>query len=145
MSKLVGVDFIGSIDATSHRIIGNINKKSFYQAVAAALAASVLWQADFDGTIGDGYVVVGTAPAAGESMTVDILRNGSSILLSVLTIDSTVDITKQIQAKLDPTKTAFKVGDIFTCTRGYTAGGGPTPMAKTTVFIEPSTRSYNGG
>jgi len=107
------------------------------QAVAANLAAAFIWTAEFDGIMDEVVAQTHGAPAAGESMTFDVLKNGVSILKSVITLDST-DTTLNDFGKIDPDKATFKAGDIFTVTRVYTAGGGPTPMTDTVVIIRPA-------
>jgi hypothetical protein len=128
-------------ESTLARMIGRIYRMKNFQSTAADLSASVLGQAEFDGEVGRMYVTIGTLPASGETMTVDVLKNGVSILSAVLTISSTsakfVEITT-----LDVTKKSFSEGDVFTTTRDYTAGGGAAPMANTTVFLEPTISPY---
>lgn len=126
------------------RIIGHIEQAKNYQGAAVDLAASFLWMATFDGQIGDLFLELGTPPAAGEDMTVDVLKNGVSILSSTRDIIST-DVKGRIDlfAKIDTTKYAFVEGDVFSVTRDYTAGGGPAPMKDTLVVLEPSLGRYH--
>jgi hypothetical protein len=123
-------------DRTGPQLAGRINTIRHLQAVAASLSAQYLWTAEFDGGLTDAAVTNAAAFAAGESMTFDILKNGVSVLTAVATLSSTTG--KHVRASLDPDKTGFAKGDVFTCTRVYTAGGGPTPATNTTVILEPS-------
>jgi len=127
-------------DKQINKLIAQINRKEHIQDTAADLAAAHLWTAEWDGEIGDIIVSVGAACAAGESMTFDIFKNGVSILSAVITIDSTTAKYVNGYSKLS-TKT-FVAGDVFTCTRDYTAGGGPTPTLDSMVAIEPTIGSF---
>lgn len=130
------------MDMAAAKQIGKQEQLKHFQAAAADATEDPLGQVGFDGCIGDAYVLVGTACGAGESMTVDLLKNGVSVLTAVLTIDATTDTLNQIPLPIDPALASFLAGDVFTTTRDYTAGGTPTPMANTTVVVEPSLKSY---
>jgi len=82
-------------------------------------------------------VIHGAMPASGESMTFDVLKNGVSVLSSVITHNSSVStLDKAIVGTLDATKVRVEAGDKITWTRDYTAGGGPTPMTDTVLYVE---------
>jgi len=66
------------------KLIGHLNKARRTQD-AAATATLQLWIADFDGVLGDAHAAVGATAAAGESMVVDLLKNGVSVLTGTLT------------------------------------------------------------
>lgn len=128
---------------TFAKLVGKLEQKFSYQA-AAASATAVLWVATFPGLIGDLYAMFGTAPAAGESMTVDVQKNAVTMLTGLLTIGSTSVKTDQIhmQPLVDPAKNSFVIGDVITVVRAYTAGGGAAPMKDTFVYLEPSVKIY---
>lgn len=70
-----------------------------------------------------------TAAAAAESETIDILKNGVSVLTAVITLDdAAADAVVSGALKTDGTAT-LAVGDKVTIARVYVAGGAPTPMA----------------
>ena len=145
MSKPTNEDFIqpGATPYTINRIVGQIYRCKSEQATAATLAATLLWVATFDGRIGDAFVQLSAAVAAGESMTFDLLRNGASIMTggTPLTVNSTNGTAKaqiDLLTLIDPIKVSFVKGDVFTVSRVYAAGGGPTPMAHNSFVMEPS-------
>ncbi len=120
--------------------LGEINKREHMQAVAATAAGDYLGIATFDGNIVDAFIQCSVVVGAGESMTVDILKNGVSVLTGVVTVPagtpakSQIDIFKNINRAL----VAFVKGDVFTTSRVYTPGGTPTPMARTHVELHLS-------
>lgn len=124
-------------------LVRKIHQAVSEQKTAATLAASLMngGVVSYPGVIKAIAIVLGpAAPASGESMVFDVLKNGTSVLTSAYTYDSTkaalagsiVDLTNLI----DPTKAAVGIGDKLEVTRTYTAGGGPTPMTHTRVFVE---------
>lgn len=129
---------------TNNKLLGHINRMSSSQIVAASLAADVMGQAADDHFIGDLFLVSGAIAASGESMTVDVLKNGVSILSGVYTIDASTPVGAQVSllSLIDADKRTLAPSDILTCTRVYTAGGGPTPMLNTGVFLEPAKGPY---
>lgn len=138
---LINVPFT---DQNVAKFFGQMHKQSSVQATAADLSASHLWIADFDGVVGDLYAQLTAAIASGESMSYDVLKNGSSILSAPLVV-SGVTAAKtlvDLYPSIDPTKYGFVKGDKFTVTRDYTAGGGATPMADNVVTMEPTTKLW---
>lgn len=131
-------------EITYAKVIGNINKKSHSQLVAADATADFIWVADFDGKIGDAYVQLTAATAAGESCTYDLVKNGTTIMTGVVSIaaGTAAKTQKDMYASIDPALNFFVKGDVIAVTRDYTAGGGPTPMARNTVYIEPTVKSW---
>lgn len=114
-----------------------INRKSSVQATAATATLGT-WVADYSGHIQEAQAVLGVLPASGESMVIDIRKNGSTILTGTLTVNSSTtskytDMTSLISAAL----ASFVPGDIFTVVRTYTAGGGPA-MTYSEVTIFPA-------
>ena len=118
-------------------IAGRIEKVSSLQAVAATLAASVIWVADFKGKISDANFVSAVTPFTGESMVLSVLKNGVTMMSANVTVDSTIAAKKKwdVWANIDKAKNFFNEGDIITFTRTYTAGGGPL-MTATNLVLE---------
>lgn len=146
MSNLKTVDVANTpyTPEIANRIIGHIAKQTSQQQVAATLAASLLWIADFDGEIGDLYVQLSSATAAGETLTVDVLKNGVSVLTGGPALIAAATPAKtQVAIFNTPflpfasTSKGFARGDVFTVSRVYTPGGTPT-LAATSVVLEPS-------
>lgn len=140
MSKITAHDMPQMAGKAAARLVQKLHAQKNYQGAAANLAGSAIWQADHDGQIGDAEVLLGTASAAGESMTVDILKNGTSIMTGGTPVTIAASSAKgsyDLWSAIDPAKRGYVVGDLFTCSRVYTAGGTPTPMKDTTVIIEP--------
>lgn len=68
-------------------------------------------------------------PAAGESMAVDVLKNGVSVQTGALSIASTSPVGPAVATMaLDATLVDFVDGDLFKIVLTYVAGGGPAPM-----------------
>lgn len=135
-------DFLSPMgEKQAAKLIGQISAQSHLQATAADLVGAYLWTATFPGVLNDFYVTASAACASGESCTFDLLKNGVSVLSAVGTLDST-STNNQVNlfSKITAAGRAFTTGDVFTVTRDYTAGGGPTPLANTVVTIEPSTK-----
>jgi hypothetical protein len=143
MSKPNTHDYPANAPQSIYRLIAQANRHENAQATAASLAASFLWVATFDGQMGDAFIQLSAVVASGESMTYAILKNGTTIMVggTALTVDSTNGTAKAqipLLSSLTETGRSFVVGDVFTVTRVYTAGGGATPMAYNVVVIEPS-------
>lgn len=141
MSSLAPTDFPSNAPKSVAKIEGRIEHFRNSQGTAASLAASVLGVVDSaTREIVDAQFTQNALCAAGESMTLDILKNGTSVLLSApLTIDSTVtSLQTDLYPLIDPAKRSLAIGDVLTCTRVYTAGGGATPMGGNVVVIEQS-------
>lgn len=128
------------------RLMGVILRMQHPQAAAASASASLLGVVTQSGELRSLTVLSAAIAASGESMTIDVLKNGVSIMLggTPFTINATTvpagDVRKQkeLKALVDPAKLSFLAGDILTVTRVYTAGGGPTPMTATVVIAEIS-------
>lgn len=144
MSTLKNKDFHSPMNsATIRKIVGHLNKIQHEQAVAADATASVFvggGPLKQSGVIEDIYFISSIVAGAGESMTIDVLRNGVSILTGVYTFNATAPNApdKQVSFKslLTPAGRALNVGDVITVTRDYTVGGTPTPMAHNAVVLE---------
>lgn len=118
-------------------MLGVAAQVTHFQATAADLAANYFFTAEFAGKIDELVVTSSAVCAAGESMTIDVLKNGATILTAT-TAYVAAATDKVIKLLLDPNKASFVAGDVFTVTRDYTAGGGPTPLANTTVIARPT-------
>lgn len=117
------------------------------QAVMATLAASVIGIVAFEGQVGDVYAVIPQTLGTGESLTLDVLVNGVSILTAPVVVNAAL---QAVPGKLIPlmkyhdrTKSALHVGDVVTVSRTYVAGGGPAGVTSL-VVLEPTIASYEG-
>ena len=106
-------------------------------ATAAGAAMAHLTVATQNLTIRDAYFLSASAAGVGESMAIDLLVNGASILTAPYTFDATAAAKTQIKLPVDPAKQQINIGDKVTVSRTYVAGGGPT-MTASVVVVEPS-------
>lgn len=90
-----------------------------------------------DGPLRRIEIAIGAAPAAAESMSLDVQINGVSVFASLPILDNTgpspagvYDVTALAN------KVAIKIGDVVSVILDYTAGGGPTPIAVVDVWVE---------
>lgn len=118
-------------------VVGVANSKLHFQAVGATLATQHLFTAEFDGELDELIATASASAAAGESMTIDVLKNGATVLTATTAFAASGG-SKVVKLLLDPDKKSFVTGDVFTTSRVYTAGGGPTPVANTTVIARPT-------
>ncbi len=132
-------------DKGINKILAHINRKQSVQLTAADDATPTpFWVADFDGQWYDLFVISNVICGAGESMTIDVTKDGVSVLSSVFTINATTipagSIKKQVSFRnlLTTAGKSFTKGNVFRVIRDYTVGGTPTPMTVTTVGLEPS-------
>lgn len=141
MSKLSKKDLHTPFTSkTISKLIGFFLRGQAEQAVAASLAAAPvagLTPATQGGKITSLYLVSSDAAAAGESMVVDVLKNGVSILTAPYTLDATKLRDTQIELPLAAASANILIGDRLTVTRTYAAGGTPT-MTATSVVVEYS-------
>jgi hypothetical protein len=119
---------------TKRLLAARIDRHVSSQAAAATLTDTSVLEVSGDvQALGITYAGV---PAVGESLTVDIQKNGVTILTTPLVVDSTVGAgVKQKSFSLAASQT-FKPGDIVTVIRTYVAGGGPTPIGPNRVSVE---------
>jgi len=118
------------------RLIGQMHAAKSEQLVAADLTALMAGGvAKHAGKINSLFLVSSVACGSGESMDIDVLKNGVSILTAPYTIDDTTPVGEQIELPLVE-HTEVAIGDILTVSRDYTAGGTPTPMTATLVQCE---------
>jgi hypothetical protein len=116
----------------SERLRARIDRVVSNQAVAAT--ATDVQVIDVSGKVQALSVVVGTLPAAGESLTVDVHKNGVTILTTPAVLDNTM--TNKLRALTPVANTSFAVGDRVSVIRTYAAGGGPAPIGPSKVILE---------
>lgn len=119
-----------------------------FQSVAATLGEDLgLWVSPIaldirnnaaTGQIQAARVSVGTAPAAAESMVVAIQHTLGAIttIMATVTIDSTFSDGDVVDIPLTTNTINIFTDSRIRVLRTYTAGGGPTPMANTTVRVQ---------
>ena len=106
--------------------------------VTAASETIPLGIATKSGTIVAASAASIVVAAAGESMAIDILKNGVTVLTAAITLDDTSTARTAVAGVLDSTVVAVAAGDFFEAALTYTAGGGPTPMESIIVNLEIS-------
>ena len=141
--KLSKEDMVSLVPATPKMLkslFAGIYDAKNLQAVAATLVAQYLYTAESSGRVDEVLIKMQAVPAAGESMTVDVLKNGVSILNAVVTCSTGTAGTPAnlYQGSVNNDLAGFVAGDIFTTTRTYTAGGTPTPMSNVEVVLRPA-------
>lgn len=125
---------------TIQKIMGHILAKKSEQLAAAALATSLMTGGVITQrqVVQDLYALFGVAFGAGESLTIDVLVNGATILNATLVLDSTQTPDTQIPFVLSAAFIAagkvLNPGDRVQVTRTYTAGGAPTAPVNTVVL-----------
>ncbi len=126
----------GVIDQqTADHLARNMIRKGASQetAATAALSAGHVRQA---GRIVGARALVRAAAAAGETMVVDVLKNGATVLTGTFTFDNTVAAGAWQTLSLDLAQSAVALGDHLEVDLTYTAGGGPTPVVGTLVELD---------
>lgn len=112
------------VDKTTHQI-NHIYTQKHGTAVASD-PGSVIHIAGASGVVQSVKVAVRTIPIGAATVTVDIKKNGTSIMTGVVTIDNAnVAYTAETGAI---TTTAYVVGDFFEAVLVATAGGGTLPQ-----------------
>ena len=126
-------------------LLGHMHAAKSEQLAAADLAGSLMAGgiAKHAGKVNSIFVQTSVVCGAGESMDIDVLKNGASILTAPYTIDDTTPINTQIDLPL-VLDTEVAIGDVLTATRNYTAGGTATPMTSTLVQVEWAHNVGNG-
>lgn len=105
------------------------------QQVVAASATLAMGMATKTGTIKTAKAASITIGGAGESMSVDILKNGVSILTAAIVIDITTVAREAVLGVLDETQIQVVEGDFFEALLTYVAGA-PTPISNVIAQIE---------
>lgn len=118
---------------SSKALRARIDRMVSSQAVAAS--ASDPHVTDLAGEVVAATVITGANRGVGESLTVDIQKNGVSILTAPLVLDNTLPGKTLRNLPVQP-GTRFAVGDVVTFIRTYVAGGAPTPVGPSRIVLE---------
>ena len=129
-------------EKTYAKLVGKLERKTSLQLTAAS-ATIYVWTATFNGVIADLGLSLSAVPATGESIVVDVLKNGASVLTGTYTVNPTTGASKFVDLflVLDPTKTGFAPGDVYTVSRVYTAGSTPAAPSSA-LLVEPSVKHW---
>ena len=134
MSDLSQKDFRGVPNTCTARKIIGCTQRAFHEQATIATAANTYLVGGCPcahvGAVQDVVVYLSAAMASGESMTVDVLQNGTSIVGGAKTINtaSGTEIHLPIAAGAMLSK-----GDKLTVSRVYTAGGTPAAPVNSVV------------
>jgi len=121
---------------TSDNVTG-LASATVFSAVQLVAATAVIGMgiAAKSGTIVAASVAAVDIGGAGESMTVDILKNGVSILTAPIVWDSTSTARTAIAGALDAAQVQVATGDFLEASLTYVAGA-PTPITNTIIALE---------
>lgn len=111
-----GAPILNASDGDHSRTVG------FFQAGSATSATIPLGEMIGAGTIKRASVYLITACTSDATVTVDIKKNGTTILSSVMTLNSTHSAREVVAGTLSVT--TFADGDVFEAVIVATAGGG---------------------
>lgn len=135
MSELITRDFRGTpTTLTATKILAVLQRAIHEQATTASAAASNMtggMVARHAGTVQDVWMQLSAAMGAGESMTLDVLVAGTSIITGGAVTINTASGT-EIHLPVIAGSVVAK-GQAVTCTRVYTAGS--TPAAPLNVVV----------
>lgn len=121
---------------SARQIFGLLHQIKHQQLTAASASAQLMGIATHAGKVNNLFYVIQEEFASGESMTLDVLRNGTSILQGgAVTLDDTTDVGARVGLPLLDGMADIAIGDFITVTRVYTAGGTPAAPANG-VFME---------
>jgi hypothetical protein len=130
-AAIVDIDALQSADTTLQGRATTLETYTLVayseQAVAATLAGDPAQNgapARRAGTVTAVKLVSAVTAASGESMVIDVLKNGATILSSTYTYDSTKTAKSRLALSVTGS-TTIAVGDIITVSRTYTAGSTP--------------------
>jgi hypothetical protein len=104
------------------------------QEAAATQATMLLGTADMAGVI-QVEAQVGAIPGAGESMTFDVLKNGTTILASALVADATTVTAARQTLYGDEGGATVEKGDEISIATTYVAGT-PTPIINSALRVK---------
>jgi hypothetical protein len=92
------------------------------------------------GQIISAEVAIGDAPAAGETMQIQVSGEfeGVSTLLAQTTIDDSFSANSRTEIPIILPNNELFHGTRIRVTRSYTAGGGPTPLSQTVIKVRAS-------
>jgi hypothetical protein len=120
---------------SAKQIARTITRLDTSQVAAADLTSSFVMRAR-GRVVAARALLGGAVAAAGESLTFDVLIDGTTALAGVGTVDNTTAADAWVQAEVDPAAAAFDRGALVQIVRDYTAGGGPTPMTNTLIEVD---------
>lgn len=120
-------------------VLGNSRPLESNQVVAAS-ASSDFIVLENESTVQSINASIGTAPAAGETMTVTISRvddgTGGLTTIAEFEINNTYTANTTVSVPLDVDFTNYlNPGDRVRIARVYVAGGGPAPLTDTTIRV----------
>ena len=119
MSQHTNKEFRGiSHSDNSRKVRGILNRCISYQAAAATAAGVAMTpgMALDKGTVREIFAVIDTAFGAAETLTVDVLVNGVSILAAPVVLDVNTAVGVQVPIAV-PAGTVLAVGDVLTVSR----------------------------
>lgn len=132
--QLVQKTLHAPMNANSIRLVrGRIERIVSKQGAAATLTENEIL--DGSGNLQELYLVAAAVAASGESLTINVLKNGVSILTAPFVYDSPDPSDTVISLPVLP-DVSFVLGDVITVARTYVAGGGPTPIGANKVVLE---------
>ena len=103
------------------------------QTAAATLTET--YSLDVAGAVREITFLANAVPAAGESLTIDVQRNGVSVLAAAFVYNNTRTARTLYNLTL-AANANIAMGDQLTVIRTYVAGGGPTPIGSSVVAVE---------
>lgn len=134
MGKLNHRDFHTPFSGQSRdRVMSRILKMHHDQGAGADGTADLLGIVTQAGKVQYLEITIGTACETSESMTIDVLLNGVSILSAPYDISDLAGAAKYEVPLAAVTNVA--VGDVFTVTRAWTTGGGSDTLNGTRVEL----------
>jgi hypothetical protein len=123
-------------NVTINRLLGWFNRITHFQGTPATATtkAGLITQ---PGVVGEVYLVVRGVAAAGESLGVDVLVNGVSVLTAPYTFDATKNalVGTQIPLPIDETKVNLACGDLVSFQRTLTGG---STITESQITLEPT-------
>lgn len=110
----------------------HVRETARQEAAATADESFIVKQA---GTLLVAKFIAYAVAAALETMTIDVLKNGATVLTVPFVYDDALVPATWYPATLDAAKVAVAEGDVVTVERTYFAGGA-TPIAQNEVVVE---------
>ena len=109
--------------------------------VAAASERKVVHVARSAGSVAAFEAGPVTIAAGAATVTLDLRKNGTSILTGVITLTSAHAAYNKVAGALNPASVAYALGDVFEVVTVATAGGGTLPQG---VFADAVFREGSG-
>ena len=137
MSELTRKDLHTPFNHTTiSKLLGELDKGVSEQSVAAdaTLFVDRACPVDRAGNVMEAYYIQAAVAAAGESMSIDLQKNGVTVLTAPLVVDDTDAPGTRIPLPLSG-DVDLAPGDVLTVVRDYTAGGGATPIGPNKVCV----------